>query len=41
MDKILTIEEAAEITRKPVATLRWLRHVNRRPRLSKLGSRIV
>jgi predicted DNA-binding transcriptional regulator AlpA len=41
VDKILTIEEVAELTRAPLATLRWWKHVNRGPRAFKLGRRIV
>lgn len=40
MDKLLTIDEAAEMTRLSTATLRFLRHEGRGPQSGKLGRRI-
>lgn len=36
-DRLLTITEAADLLRKPVATLRWWRHTNTGPRSFKIG----
>jgi len=36
-DRMLTITEAADLLRKPVATLRWWRHTNTGPRSFKIG----
>lgn len=38
---LLNIEEVAALTRKPVATLRWLRSNGQGPRCGKLGKRLV
>ena len=40
-DRLLTVEEVAEMTRLSVATLRWMRHDKRGPRAGKLGRRLV
>jgi hypothetical protein len=40
MDSLLTIDEAAEMLRQPVATLRYWRHVDKGPRSARLGARI-
>lgn len=39
-DKLLTISEAAEFLRTPVATLRWWRSKGIGPRSFKIGRRI-
>lgn len=39
--KLKTIEEVAEMTRLPVATLRWHRHRGTGPKSGKVGRRIV
>ena len=36
-DRLLTISEVADLLRKPVATLRWWRHVGTGPRSFKVG----
>jgi DNA-binding transcriptional MerR regulator len=41
MDQLLTIEEVAERTRAPVATLRFWRHKGIGPPGFKLGRRVV
>ncbi|WP_082940186.1 helix-turn-helix transcriptional regulator [Mycolicibacterium peregrinum] len=41
MSDLLSIEEAAELARKPVATMRWLRATGKGPRSGKLGRRVV
>lgn len=38
---ILTIEEAAEILRTPVSTLRYWRHMKRGPRAGRIGGRLM
>lgn len=38
--QLLTIEEAAEFLRTPVATLRFWRHQNKGPKAARIGSRI-
>lgn len=38
---LLTITEAAEIVRAPVATLRYWRHLGTGPRSFRLGRRVV
>ena len=38
---LLTITEAAELVRAPVATLRYWRHLGTRPRSFRLGRRIL
>jgi DNA-binding transcriptional MerR regulator len=38
---LLTIGEAAEIVRAPVATLRYWRHLGTGPRSFRLGRRVV
>ena len=40
-DRLLTVDEVAEMTRLSVATLRWMRHDKRGPRAGKLGRRLV
>jgi hypothetical protein len=39
-DDLLTITEAAAITRQPEATLRWLRHRGEGPEGFKIGRRL-
>jgi DNA-binding transcriptional MerR regulator len=39
--KLLTISEAAEIARAPVATLRYWRHLGIGPRSFRLGRHVV
>jgi len=36
-DRLLTITEVADLLRKPVATLRWWRHVGTGPHSFKIG----
>jgi predicted DNA-binding transcriptional regulator AlpA len=36
-DRLLTIIEVADLVRKPVATLRWWRHLGTGPRSFKIG----
>ena len=38
---LLTIDEAAEIVRAPVATLRYWRHLGTGPQSFRLGRRVV
>jgi predicted DNA-binding transcriptional regulator AlpA len=38
---ILYTEEVAALSRKSVATIRWLRAVGRGPKSGKLGNRVV
>lgn len=38
--KLLTITEAAEIVRAPIATLRYWRHLGTGPRSFRLGRRV-
>ena len=40
-DRLLTIDEAAELLRQPVATLRYHRHLRVGPKSAKIGRRIV
>ena len=40
-DRLLTITEAAEMLRVPVATLRWWRHKGIGPRSFKMGRHVV
>ena len=40
-DKLLTIAEAAEVLRIPVATLRWYRHLDIGPLSLKLGRHVM
>ena len=39
--ELLTIAEAAEVLRTPVATLRYWRHCNTGPRSFRLGRRVL
>lgn len=39
--KLLTLTEVAAVTRTPVATLRYFRHLGVGPRSFKLGRRVV
>ena len=39
--ELLTISEAAELVRAPVATLRYWRHLGRGPRSFRLGRRVL
>lgn len=41
MSDLLYIEEAAEVAKKSVATMRWLRATGQGPRSGKLGRRVV
>ena len=40
-DQLVTITEAAEFLRTPVATLRWWRHTGKGPRSFKIGRRVT
>ena len=40
-DRLLTITEAAEMLRVPVATLRWWRHKGIGPRSFKMGRHVL
>ena len=40
-DQLLTITEAAELVRAPVATLRYWRHLGTGPHSFRLGRRVV
>lgn len=40
-EKLLTITEAADIVRAPVATLRYWRHLGTGPRSFRLGRRVL
>jgi predicted DNA-binding transcriptional regulator AlpA len=40
-DRILTLEEIAQRTRKPINTLRWYRHRGEGPKTFKLGRAVV
>ena len=39
--ELLTITEAAEVLRAPVATLRYWRHLDRGPKSFRLGRRVL
>ena len=39
--QLMTIEEAAELLRTPVSTLRYWRHMNKGPRAARIGGRIM
>ena len=39
--KLLTMEEVADVTRTPVATLRYLRHMGKGPRCCKPARRVL
>ena len=39
--KLLTLPEVAAVTRTPIATLRYFRHLGVGPRSFKLGRRVV
>jgi excisionase family DNA binding protein len=39
--QLLTIEEAAELLRTPVSTLRYWRHMNKGPKAARIGGRIM
>ncbi|MBM0125611.1 helix-turn-helix transcriptional regulator [Pimelobacter simplex] len=41
MDRLLLIDEVAEMTRKSPSTLRWFRHIGAGPKSAKLGRRVV
>lgn len=41
MDRVLTLVEVAELTRLPLATLRYYRQAGIGPRTFRLGSRVV
>jgi predicted DNA-binding transcriptional regulator AlpA len=41
MDKLLTIEEVSEMTRIPIATLRYYRATGQGPKSARLGRRVV
>jgi len=38
---IMTIEEAAELLRTPVSTLRYWRHMKRGPKAGRVGGRLM
>lgn len=38
---LLTIDEAAEVLRTPVSTLRYWRHMNKGPRAARIGGRLM
>ncbi len=38
---LLYTEEVAALARKPVATIRWLKHMGLPPKCGKLGRRVV
>lgn len=38
---IMTIEEAAEMLRTPVSTLRYWRHMKRGPKAGRVGGRLM
>jgi excisionase family DNA binding protein len=40
-NEILLIEEVAELTRLPLATLRFYRHAGKGPKSFKLGNRVA
>lgn len=40
-DRLLTIEEAAEVTRICVASLRWMRHTGEGPRSFRPARRVL
>lgn len=39
--QLLTMEEAAQLLRTPVSTLRYWRHMNKGPRAARIGGRIM
>lgn len=39
--EILFTEEVAALTRKPVATIRWLKATGQGPKCGKLGRRVI
>lgn len=39
--QLMTIEEAAELLRTPVSTLRYWRHMNKGPKAARIGGRIM
>lgn len=39
--QLRTIEEAAEMLRAPVSTLRYWRHMNKGPRAARIGGRLM
>lgn len=41
MDRLLTIEEVADLTRVPVNTLRYWRHCRTGPKAARMGKRLV
>lgn len=41
MDRLLTLDEVAKMTRLPVATLRYFRHCSTGPKSAKLGRRVM
>ena len=41
MDPLKTLPEAAEMTRLPIATLRYMRHCGTGPKSAKVGRRVV
>lgn len=41
MDRLLTLEEAAEALRKTPAQMRWLRHTGGGPRSAKIAGRVM
>lgn len=41
MSDLINIQEAADLTRTPVATLRWWRHEGIGPKSARMGRRVV
>jgi DNA-binding transcriptional MerR regulator len=41
MERLLTTSEVSEITRAPIATLRYWRHIGAGPKSGRLGRRVV
>lgn len=41
MEKLLTLEEVAELTRTPLSTLRYWRHRGEGPNTFRLGRRVL
>lgn len=41
MDRLLRVPEIAEMTGKPIDTIRWYRHTGAGPKMFKLGRHVV
>lgn len=41
MNKLITLDEAAEYLRKTPAQLRWMRHAGTGPKSAKIGGRVM